>query len=81
MEEQRVKALQLYYQNKNNATKTACFLSAKFNIRQVQSQNITSLIRKFERTGSIGDSSRLGKSISATSLEKSNEIRESSKIQ
>ena len=74
--EQRVKAVQLYYRNNKNGAEAARLLSAEFNIRQVQSRNIMSLIRKFERTGSISDVPRSGRPVSATSVEKSAELRE-----
>lgn len=77
MKEQRVKVVQLYYQNNKNGTKASCLLSAEFTIQQVQSWNNTSLIRKFERTGNIGDALRSGRPVSEISLEKSNEIKES----
>ena len=75
--EQRVKAVQLYYGNNKNGAEAARLLSAEFNIRQVQSRNIMSLIRKFERIGSISDVPRSGRPVSATSVEKSAELRES----
>ena len=45
--EQRIKAVQLYYQNNNNGAKTARLLSDEYNIPRVQSRNIKNLIRKF----------------------------------
>ena len=74
--EQRVKAIQLNYQNNNNGAKTARLLSDEYNIPRVQSQNIKSLIRKFESTGSVRDAQRAGRPVVATSLEKSNELQE-----
>ena len=55
--EQRVKAIQLYYQNNKNGAEIARLL-AEFNIPRVQSRNITSLIRKFESTGSVNDAQK-----------------------
>ena len=75
--EQRVKAIQFYYENNKNGAKTARLLSAEYNIPRVQSRNITSLIRKFESTGSVNDAQRAGRPVVATSLEKSNELQES----
>lgn len=43
--EQRVKAVQHYYQNNKNGPTSAIFLLEGFNIRLVPSRNITSLIR------------------------------------
>lgn len=71
------KVVQLYYQNNKNGTKASCLLSDEFTIQQVQSWNNISLIRKFERTGNTGDALRSGRPVSETSLEKSNEIKES----
>ena len=75
--EQRVKAVQLYYGNNKNGAEAARLLSAEFNIWQVQSRNIVSSIRKFEKPGSVSDVSRSGRPVSATSVEKSAELRES----
>ena len=74
--EQRVKAIQLYYQNNNNGAKTARLLSDEYNIPRVQSRNIKSLIRKFESTGSVRDGQRAGRPVVATSLEKSIELQD-----
>ena len=74
--EQRVKAIQLYYQNNNNGAKTARLLSDVYNTPRVQSRNIKSLIRKFESTGSVRDAQRARRPVVATSLEKSNELQD-----
>ena len=75
--EQRVTAIQLYYQNNKNGAETARLLSSEYNIPRVQSQNITNLIRKFESTGSASDAERAGRPVVVTSLEMSNELHES----
>ena len=67
--EQRVKAIQLYYKNNKNGAKTARLLSVEYNIPRVQSQNIKSLIRKFEVTRSVSDVQR------ASSQRYCNELR------
>ena len=42
--EQRVKAIQLYYENNKNGAKTARLLSAEYNIPKVQSRNFLNLV-------------------------------------
>ncbi|XP_054449778.1 uncharacterized protein LOC129087027 [Pteronotus mesoamericanus] len=75
--EQRVRAVKLYYQNQCNGAATARLLREEFGIRLVQSRNITSLIRKFEATGSVHDAKRSGRRVSATTEEKAAELRAS----
>ena len=74
--EQRVKSIQLYYQNNNNGAKTARLLYDEYFIPRVQSRNIKSLIRKFESIGSVRDAQRTERPVVAMSLEKSNELQE-----
>lgn len=71
MKEQKVKIIQLY-QNNNNRDNTTHLLSAKCRVQIPQAW-----YRKSERTGSISDAPRLGRPVSATSLVKPNEIKES----
>ncbi|KAK7024614.1 hypothetical protein SK128_014825, partial [Halocaridina rubra] len=52
-------------------------LLSAFNILQVQSRCITSPIRKFEITGSVNDVPRSGRPVSATAIEKSDDLKES----
>ena len=73
--EQRVKAIQLYYQNNKNGAETARMLSAEFNILKVLSRNFTSLIGKFESTRNVSDAQRASRPVVATSLEKSNKLK------
>ena len=78
--EQKVKAIQLHYQNNKNCAKTTRLLSAEFNNPRVQSRNILSLNRTFESTGSVlftSDAQRGCRPVVATCLEKSNELQAS----
>ena len=75
--EQRIKAIQLHYENNKNSAKTARLLSTECNMPRVQNRNIKSLVRKFESKGSVSDAQKAGRPVVATSSQKFNELQES----
>ena len=67
---QRIAAIQHYYQCGSNVTEASRRLSEEFNIHAVQGRNIKSLVNKFEITDSVNNALRSGRSITATFDEK-----------
>jgi hypothetical protein len=58
--EQRIEIVKTYYRNRDHAVDTARIVSGLFN-RNVKSETVANLIRKFERLGSVLDAPRSGR--------------------
>ena len=71
---QRIAATRHYYQCDSNANEVIRRLSEEFDIPEVQSTNINSLVNKFEITCSVNDVPRSGCPITATSDEKGEQL-------
>ena len=74
---QRIAAVRRYYRCGSNAAEASRRLSEEFHIHVVQGRNIKLLVNKFETTGSVNDAPRPGRSTTATSDEKGEQLEAS----
>ena len=72
--EQRIAAVKHFYKCNDNAAAAARRLSEEFDIHEVQGRNIKNIVLKFEETGSVSDLPRSGRSCSATTDVKGDEL-------
>ena len=74
---QRIAAFRYYYPCGSNAAGASRRLIEEFHIHVVHGRNIKSLVNKFETTGSVNDAPRSGRSTTATSDEKGEQLEAS----